>query len=132
MPKTRNDRSLTRREFSAESLTVLFAGVAITITGCGGDDSPSPTAPGGSTGGSGDRSGAISANHGHVATVTSVQLNSGSSVTLNIQGTSDHPHTVTLSATAVTQIRDGQRVSKTSSNDPSAAFSAHLHTVTFN
>jgi hypothetical protein len=127
MPKTLNHRALTRREFSAESLTALFTGVAITITGCGGDDSPSPTSPGGSAGGSGDRSGAISANHGHVATVTSVQLNSGSSVTLNIQGTSDHPHTVTLTAAEVTQIRDGQRVSKTSSND-----AAHTHSVTFN
>jgi hypothetical protein len=125
MADTPTDRALTRREFSVESLTALFAGVAITITACGGDSSPSPTSPGGSTGGS--ASGTISANHGHVATVTSAQLSAGNDVTLNIQGSSDHPHTVVLSSAEVTQVRNGQRVAKTSSTD-----AAHNHTVTFN
>jgi len=109
----------------------LFAGVAITVTACGdsndGNTGGTPTAPSG-TGGTGS----VSANHGHVATVSSVDLNAGNSVTLNIGGSADHPHTVQLTGGEVVQIRDGQRVSKQSSTDPSAAFGTHLHTVTFN
>ena len=131
MPHTRNEDYVTRREFSLESLTLLFAGVAITVTGCGSDGGgDGPTAPGGS--GSGNRTGSVSANHGHTATVTSVQLTAGNAVTLDIRGTSDHPHTVELSAAEVVQVRDGQRVTKNSTTDPSASFGSHLHSVTFN
>jgi C-terminal processing protease CtpA/Prc len=105
----------------------LFAGVAITVTACGGDSS-SPVAPGGSS----DEAGSVSANHGHTATVSSAQLTAGNSVTLDIRGSADHPHTVELTVAEVIQIRDQQRVSKNSSTDPSAAFGTHLHTVTFN
>jgi hypothetical protein len=120
-------RELTRREFSVESLMALFAGVAITVTACGGDSS-SPVAPGSS-----DEVGSVSANHGHSATVTSVQLTAGNTVTVDVtRGTGDHAHTLVLSAAEVVQIRDGQRVSKDSSTDASAAFGTHLHTVTFN
>jgi hypothetical protein len=123
------DRELTRREFSVEALTALFGGIAITITStaCGDDNGGAPTAPSAT-----DRTGAVSANHGHVATVTSVQLGAGNAVTLNIRGSADHPHAVDLGAAEVVQIQDGQRVSKMSSSDPSAAFGTHLHTVTFN
>jgi len=124
-----NQRALTRREFSAESLMALFAGVAITVSGCddNGSTPGSPTAPS-----SGDRTGSVSANHGHVAIVTGVQLTAGSGVVLNIRGQADHPHTVELSAPEVIQVRDGQRVSKPSSTDPSPTEGTHQHTVTFN
>ena len=122
-----DSRELTRREFSVESLMTLFAGIAITVTACGSD---SPTAPGP---GSGDEVGSISANHGHSATVTSAQLTAGNSVALTVTaGTSDHAHTLSLTAAEVVQIAGGQRVSKDSSSDASAAFGAHAHTVTFN
>jgi hypothetical protein len=121
-----DSRELTRREFSVESLMALFAGIAITVTACGSDSSP--TAPN-----SGDEVGSVSANHGHSATVTSVQLTAGNTVTVDVtRGTGDHAHTLVLSAAEVIQIRDGQRVSKDSSTDASAAFGTHLHTVTFN
>jgi hypothetical protein len=115
-------RLLSRREFSRESVLAMLAGVAITITGCGGDDS-NPTAP---TGGS-DVSGTISANHGHVATVRGADITAGGGVTLNIMGQADHPHTVVLTATQVQQIGNRQQVSVASSTDV-----AHQHTVTFN
>ena len=130
MSQTRTQDSLTRREFSLESLRMLFAGVAVTVTACGSDGGDGPTAPGG--GGGGNETGSISANHNHTATVTAVQLTAGNAVTLDIRGTSDHPHTVELTAAEVVQIRDGQRVTKNSSTDPSASFGTHLHTVTFN
>ena len=115
-------RLLSRREFSRESVLAMLAGVAITITGCGDDDS-NPTAP---TGGS-DVTGAVSANHGHVATVRSADITAGGGVTLNIMGQADHPHTVVLTATQVQQIGNRQQVAVTSSTD-----AAHQHTVTFN
>ena len=106
----------------------LFAGVAITVTACGGDDyDGGPTGPGVD-----GRAGAVSDNHGHVATVTSVEITAANAVTLQIRGSADHPHTVALSSTEVVQIGGGTRVSKTSSTDASAAFGTHAHTVTFN
>lgn len=130
MPNSRIDeRELSRREFSIEALTALFAGVAITIAACDDDNGGSViVGPGGGS----DRTGSVSANHGHTATVTSVQLTAGNAVSLDIRGTADHPHTVTLTAAEVVQIRDGQRVSTTSTTDASAQFGAHLHAVTFN
>lgn len=119
------DRELSRREFTVESLMALFAGVTITVTAvaCGGGDNPA--APDGS------RSGSVSANHGHVATVTSAQITAGNAVTLTLAG-SDHPHTVDLTGAEVVQIGNGTRVTKTSTSNASAAFGAHDHTVTFN
>ena len=119
------DRGLTRREFTVESLMALFAGVAITVTaaGCGGDDDP--------VGPDGSRSGTIEANHGHSATVTAAQITAANNVTLTLGG-SDHTHTVDLTGAEVVQIGNGTRVTKQSTSDPSAAFGAHAHGVTFN
>jgi len=121
-----SERELSRREFTVESLMALFAGVAITVTAtaCGGDDD-NPSAPDGS------RTASISANHGHSATVTSVQINAGNAVTLTLGG-SDHSHTVDLTAAEVVQIGNGTRVSKQSTSNASAGFGTHDHTVTFN
>lgn len=123
-----DDRELSRREFSVEALTALFAGVVVTVTACGSDGGPVNVGPGGG----GNEVGIISDNHAHTATVLSAELTAGNAVTLDIRGNADHPHTVSLSATEVVQIRDGQRVSKISTTDPSAAFGTHQHTVTFN
>lgn len=123
--------NISRREFTVAAALAALSGVAITITACGGgSDSPSspstppPTAGGG---GSGDKSGAISSNHGHTATITAAQLTAAAEVALDIRGASDHPHTVALSAAEVASIAGGQRISKESSTD-----AAHSHTVTFN
>ena len=129
MTNSRTDeREISRREFSVEALTALFAGVVITVTACDDDGGPVTVGPGG--GGSG--TGSISANHAHVATVLTVDLNAGNAVTLDIRGQADHPHTVSLTAVEVAQIRDGQRVTRLSTTDQSAAFGIHSHTVTFN
>ena len=120
--------SLTRREFNAASVSALFVGMSVWMSGCGSDSSSSPASPTGTpAAGGGDKSGSISANHGHVATVTSAVLQAGGTVTLNIRGSADHNHTVGLSAAEVGQVAGGTRVSKESSND-----SSHTHMVTFN
>lgn len=130
-------REVSRRDFNAASLTALFVGMSVWVGACGksGSDA-SPVAPTSTTtsGTSGtgtstvsDKAGTISSNHGHAATVTGVQLQAGGAVTLHIQGTAGHDHTVNLSASEVGQIAGGTRATMESSTD-----SGHSHSVTFN
>ena len=121
-----NDTDLTtRREFTAQAVLALLAGVTVTVSSCGGSSPAGPSPP--PAGGGGGASATVSANHGHVATITSAQVNAGVGVTLQIRGSADHPHTVSLSGPEVVQIGGGARVSKTSSSDD-----GHSHEVTFN
>ena len=124
------ERLLDRREFTAEAAIAALAGVVITISGCGGGgySSPStPSVPSTSGGSSSDESGAISDNHGHVAVVTGAQLVGGNAVQLDIRGSADHTHTVTLPSDAVKAIKAGQPVATDSTST-----TGHTHTVTFN
>ena len=111
----------------------MLAGAAITISGCSSDSSSSPTptptpAPGGGgTTASGDVSGVVSANHGHIATVTAARINAAAGFDLDIMGNATHPHTITLSAGQVQQIGARQTVAVVSTTNE-----AHSHTVTFN
>lgn len=126
----KDSKTLSRRDFTLKSALAVLAGATITLTGC---ESDSPTAPsngsngGGGGGNSGDETGTVSANHGHEAVITSAELAAGNAITLDITGTADHPHTVTLTMDEVAMIDAGDTVVKTSSTD-----GGHLHTVTFN
>ena len=127
-PTLEHNHSISRREFTRESVLAMLAGVVITITGC--SDSPSAPSQGGSGGGgstTGDVSGVVSANHGHIATVTAAQITATGAVSLDIMGQATHPHTVSLTATQVQQIGSRQQVVVTSTTNES-----HEHTVTFN
>jgi len=116
------DPMLDRREFTLAALLAMLSGVSITISGCGGSSSPSdPTGQPPS-----DKTGQISANHGHTVVITSAQLTAGGALVVTLLG-GGHSHTVDLSAMEVVQIRDGQRVAKASSSTD-----GHTHTVTFN
>lgn len=130
-----NDKML-RREFTTKSVMALLGGVVITIAGCSDYNGPtSPTNPEPPSApptsplppNPRDVSGVVSANHGHVATVTGVLFTAGNSVSLDIMGAANHSHRVELSAAELGQIGSGQTVSKMSSTDL-----AHNHTVTFN
>jgi hypothetical protein len=123
---------ISRREFTAASVMALLAGVTVTIS-CGGGSNPggptpvpTPT-PTPTPAPSGDKVGVVSANHGHLATVTAAQITAAGSVSLDIHGTADHTHTVELTAAQVQQIGAGTQVAKISSTN-----SSHDHTVTFN
>jgi hypothetical protein len=122
-----NNRLLSRREFTLESALAMLAGVVITISGCSSDSPSSPTPGGGGGSTSGDVSGVVSANHGHIATVTAAEITAAGALNLNIMGNATHPHTVSLSASQVQQIGARQRVAVTSTNND-----GHDHTVTFN
>ena len=125
------DFSIGRREFTVASALAMLAGVAITMSGCssssttGPSGTPTPTPTPGTT--PTDVMGAISANHGHAASVTGAQLTAGNALVLDIRGTATHPHTVTLSQAELGQIAAGTRVSKESTSD-----NGHSHSVTFN
>lgn len=122
--------SLDRREFTLQSALALLGGVTITVSGCGGGGSgySAPSNPTGPNPASGDRGGVVSANHGHVATITSAQMTGGSTIVLNIQGIADHNHTVELTAADLGSLGGGTTVVKTTSN---AVTDGHQHTVTF-
>jgi hypothetical protein len=84
--------SMTRKQFLGS-----LAGVAA-FAACGGDD-------GGGTDGAITRNCAtngttvqIGNNHGHALVVTASEINAGVDKTYDIMGTSDHPHSVTVTA----------------------------------
>ena len=81
-------RTLDRREFTLQSAMAILSAATITISGCGGGSSPAPSPspnPNPNPGG-GDVSGAIDANHGHTATISSATLTAGNAIQLDIRG----------------------------------------------
>jgi hypothetical protein len=116
-----DEHLLSRREFTIESVLAILAAVTITVTGCDGGYEMGPSPP------PGDREGVVSSNHGHRAIVTAVQLNSNSSVTIDMRYQASHNHTLTLTTGELGSIAENARMVKTSSTDD-----GHNHTVTFN
>ena len=111
--------TISRRDFTSRSLLALFAGVTVTISGCGDDEPTLPTPV--------DKTGVISNNHGHTAVILAATQAAGGAVTLDIMGTASHNHQVTLTAAQVVQVRSNTQVAVTSTTTNS-----HQHTVTFN
>jgi len=136
MPDPKRDEPdvVGRREFTLQSALALLATVVITVDGCGGSTSaPSPTpapapapAPAPPPAAAVDVNGTISANHGHVAVVSSAQITAANAISLNIMGNATHPHTVDLSQAELASLRSRQTVTKDSTN-----VNNHIHTVTF-
>ncbi|HEX6740112.1 MAG TPA: hypothetical protein VF310_17660, partial [Vicinamibacteria bacterium] len=114
-----DNENVTRRDFTKHSLLALFAGVTVTLSGCGDDEPDGPTPV--------DKAGTISNNHGHVATITAARQTTGAAFDLDIMGTATHTHTVSLTAAQVVQVRNGTQLVVTSTTTNS-----HQHTVTFN
>jgi hypothetical protein len=119
MPEKNLMLRIGRREFSRSAVIALLSSATITIADCGGGSEPTPTPR--------DVAGSISANHGHTAVVTAVQITAADAVALDILGSATHHHRVDLSAAEVVMIGNRQTVSKVSSNTE-----GHGHTVTFN
>jgi len=116
--------TIGRRDFTLQAALALLAGVVITIDGCGGSSSSTtPTAPAQVAG---DIQGSITGNHGHVATITGAQITSANAVSLDIQGTATHPHTVDVAQADLRSLQSRQPVTKQSTTN-----SSHQHTVTF-
>lgn len=126
-------KKLDRRQFTLETALAALSGVAITVSGCGGSSPSAPSGGGGGGGGGGSApptdgvTGSISANHGHSARITQMELDAGNAVTVELTEGDGHTHSADLSADQVMAIAAGNRVSVTSTND-----NAHTHVVTFN
>ena len=128
----KEEKTLDRREFTLAAAMAALSGVAITISACGGGSSPTastppPTPTPAPPAAASDKTAVIGSNHGHAGTITAAQLTAGGVLSLNIQGTASHPHTVDLTAADISSVAASQRVSKESSSDD-----GHSHSVTFN
>jgi hypothetical protein len=120
--------AVTRREFTLEAALALLAGCVITVSdiACGDDNSSSNANPANPSPTPADINGSVSANHGHVATVTAAQITATNAVVLDIHGQATHAHSLSLSQADLQTLKNRQAVSRDSSND-----NGHMHTVTF-
>ena len=103
----------TRQTFVRGALGVCTAGLL--SAACGGDDG----------GGNNACSTEIGTNHGHEMTVSAADKEAGVAKTYDIQGMSDHSHTVELTAEDFADLASGTILIVTSSTD-----AAHSHEVT--
>ena len=119
--------SLTRRAFTLEAALAILAGCVITVSDIACSDSTPPTTPTPpASAPASDVNGSVSANHGHVAVITNIQIMAGNAVALDIRGTATHTHTLSISQGDLTSLRNRQTVTSNSTTD-----SGHSHTVTF-
>jgi hypothetical protein len=73
----------------------------------------------------------IQTNHNHSGVITAAQITTGAAFTLNIQGTAAHPHTVEITQSDLTALKNRQSVTRNSSTDASNTFGNHAHVVVF-
>ena len=116
---------ITRKAFCA---SLAGASVVLLIQACGGggsssDEAPIPVpAPGPKPGAA--CTDTIAANHGHVLTIASADLDSPTDMVYNIQGGAAHNHTVTLAVVDLRALKAGTTVTVGSSNA-----AGHEHSV---
>ncbi len=107
-------------------LRLVSGGWLLSTAGCGGGggygDGGSPATTPAATSCSAS---AISGNHGHTLSIPLADLNSTVAMSYSIQGSADHAHQVTFSATQLAQLKAGQPVTVTSSTT-----NAHNHDLT--
>ena len=117
--------SLTRREFTLDAALALLAGCVITISdACGSSSTPAAPAP---VVPPADVNGTVSANHGHIAVITGVQITAGTAiVALDIHGTATHTHTLSISTTDLASLKNKQPITTNSTTE-----NGHSHSVTF-
>lgn len=111
------------RVMGGSTIALLFQ-----ACGGGGGDSGTPApapvpapAPAGGPTSCGDT---IEANHGHVLTVDTADLNSATDKVYNIQGAATHNHTVTLTVAQLATLKAGLNV-----NVLTSTTELHQHTV---
>lgn len=123
---------MNRKEFLRKALAMTGAGFAASrIAACGGDGTGSTTGAAGTGGGNTNACATdapletISSNHGHTFTVSQADVEAGTLKTYDIQGTSGHTHSVTVSQGNFASLRAGNTVQLTSTNG-----GGHSHGIT--
>jgi hypothetical protein len=117
--------TLTRKQFLSSMLGI--AAGATLFAACGGDDGGGNTNPDARPAGNCSTGGtavAIGSNHGHTMTVTAAEVTAGVDKTYDIKGSSDHTHSVTVSAALFTMLKANTAVNTTSTNGD-----GHTHTI---
>lgn len=142
----RLSRMMTRKQFLQSALGLCAATLGLTVLSSCGTPPPQPDGgnaepPGGSgsdPSGSGSGSGSgttarclqdgtdvtIGENHGHIMMVSSAEVAAAVDTTYHIMGTSDHDHTVLLTAADYMQLQQDQAIMTTSSFDDD-----HSHSI---
>jgi hypothetical protein len=142
---------LTRKQFLRNAVGFAAAAFGLTVLdACSGSNPPPGPDAGrdagatGNGGGSGTGSGSngsgsgsnasrcemsgtvstIGSNHGHVLVVSSQDVTVGAPTTYHIRGTSDHDHTVELSADQFVSLQNNRAIMTTSSFD-----AGHSHSI---
>ena len=120
---------MDRKTFIKKSIGALAIAIpAYTILSCSTSDDSEPAAPPQNSTpscGTNGTSSAIGSNHGHNLFVSAADVTAGVDKTYNIQGSSAHMHSVTVSAAQFASLQNNQQITATSSND-----SGHTHSVT--
>ncbi|NVB85714.1 MAG: hypothetical protein HOV81_45540 [Kofleriaceae bacterium] len=117
--------NITRKQFLGSLLGAAAGGLV--LAACGGDDGGSDT-PDASTANRCEMNGTsvnIASNHGHVLMVSKEDVAAGVDKTYDITGTSDHPHSVTVTAANFGKLAMNQSVQLTSTSG-----GGHTHGVT--
>lgn len=119
--------SLTRKEFLSSMVSAVAgaAGAALLVACGGGSESEMHDARVGGNCLASGTSAAIGTNHGHTLTVPMADVTAGVEKTYDIRGTSDHPHTVKVTAAMFASLASNSGVSVLSSSD-----GGHTHNVT--
>ena len=102
---------------------MLIVAIGALVIGCGSGSSANNN----NNASTGDVIGQIATNHGHSAVLTKAELDAGQAVSLDIQGTATHSHTLALTADQVMGVKNGAQEVQESS-----VAAGHSHTVTFN
>jgi hypothetical protein len=124
---------MNRKEFLQTALAMTGVGfVASRIAACGGEDSTGlPTGTAGTGGGNADActneaiTETIASNHGHTLMVSQADVVAGTLKMYDIQGTSGHTHSVTVSPGNFATLKAGGVLQLTSTNG-----GGHTHGIT--
>jgi hypothetical protein len=124
--------TMKRKEFLRMTLALTGLGlVGGRIAACGGDGGGTTTGGAGTGGGNANAceneapTDTIASNHGHTLTVTQADVAAGTLKTYDIQGSSGHTHSVTVSPGNFATLRAGGLVQLTSTNG-----GGHSHGIT--
>ena len=141
----------TRRDFLQTLLALGGATAALSAVGCGDDDGPAgsdsgtpgtdagrdsgttpdedagttPEEDAGTPPAECDVGATIDGNHGHVVTIPPADVAAGTERTYMIQGTSRHPHSITVSAAQFAMLAGGASVELSSTTN-----AGHSHAIT--
>jgi hypothetical protein len=138
---------ISRKQFLDTSLALAGAAVGLKLLGCSDDTTPGKDSGAGADGSTADQgtgadsgpssdgsagnclaNGAtptIGTNHGHTMSLPKADIAAGVTKTYDIQGTSAHPHSVTVTAADFAKLQNNQSVTLTSTRDDN-----HTHSVT--